>query len=228
VWATRPDAPPWIRRVLQLSSCVFLSTDAFHADAMADERFVRAARAIAREDVWIVVQVLELEDMVERAEALLRAAFGADFSAFAELHLTQPLAYGRGEAVFMRTKHMPGRSFGPCELVSAPVIRYDGRLSGCCNERVLMGGGPERLRARCGSSEEVVAAVEGFYGDPLLAAIGRVGPGALTRHPRFADLADEEFPSICGVCWKMLARTQDDAQVDPVLGALALVGGEPR
>jgi hypothetical protein len=228
VWATRDDAPAWIRRVLRLSSCVFLSTDAFHAASMADERFVRAARSIAAEDVWIVVQVLELPTMVERAEALLRAAFGTDSSSYAELNLIPPLPYGRGAGVFMRTKHTPGSSFGPCHLVAAPVIRYDGLVSGCCNENVIMGGGPERLRARCGSGDEVVEAVARFRGDALLSAIGRVGPGPLTGHPRFADLAEREFASICGVCWTMLERTGTDARADPVIASLAVVEGQPQ
>ena len=46
VWASG-EAPEWIRGVLGQASCVFLSTDAFHAASIDDARFVRAARAIA-------------------------------------------------------------------------------------------------------------------------------------------------------------------------------------
>ena len=53
VWATGSETPDWIRRVLRSSSCAFLSTDAFHAAALADERFVRAARACLRDAVWV-------------------------------------------------------------------------------------------------------------------------------------------------------------------------------
>ena len=224
VWATRPEAPAWVRKVLGLSSCAFLSTDAFHAAQMQDERFVRAARAIAGVGVWIVVQVLELEDMVAKAESLLHKAFGADYADFAELNLTPPLPYGRGASVFMRTKHTPGHAFGPCRLVAAPVIRYDGLVSACCNENVIMGGGPERLRRRTATADELTTAVGDFLGDPLVRAIGGVGPGPMTGHPRFADLADEQFTSICQLCWRMLERTEQDEQPDRLVRALDLVG----
>ncbi len=64
-------------------------------------------------------------------------------------------------------------------------------------------------------------------GDPLLRAIGSIGPGVLTAHPRFADLADAPFQSVCDVCWKMVARTADDAEPDPLIGAISstLVAG---
>ena len=224
VWATRPETQPWIRDVLRRCSCVFLSTDAFHEEKIQNARFVRAAHAIAEEGVWIVVQVLDIPRMVDKAEVLLREAFGERHTEFAEVHLIPPLPYGRGAVVFMRTKHTPGRAFGPCGAVAAPVIRYDGLVSACCNENVLMGGGPEQLRRRCGSKDELNGAIDDFYSDPLLRSIGGVGPGALTAHPRFADLADEEFTSICELCWKLLRRTESDEEPDRVIQALDLVG----
>lgn len=228
VWATSDETPPWIRDVLRRCACVFLSTDAFHEDKIQNERFVRAARTIAAEGIWIVVQVIEFPEMVAKAESLLRAAFGEGYSEFAELHLTPPLPYGRGANVFMRTKHTPGHAFAPCAMVAAAVIRYDGLTSACCNENVLMGGGPERLRRRCGSADEVGRAMDDFHADPLLEAIGGAGPGALTAHPRFADLADEEFTSICQLCWKLLERTEGDETPDPLIRAVATIASSAR
>jgi organic radical activating enzyme len=225
VWATSAEPAAWIRVVLRRSSCVFLSTDAFHAAQIQSQRFVRAAHAIAAEQVWIVVQVIDIADMVEQARALLHAAFAERWSEFAELNLTRPLLYGRGAAVFMQTKHTtPGHAFGGCLMAAAPVIRYDGLVSGCCNENVIMGGGPELLRRRCASEQQVSAALGYFRTDPLLGAIGGVGPGALTAHPRLADLADEQFASICDLCWRLLERTEADDRPDPLIAALDAVG----
>jgi MoaA/NifB/PqqE/SkfB family radical SAM enzyme len=224
VWGKSAEAPAWIREVIGLASCVFLSTDAFHADQIADEHFVRAAHTISREDVPMVVQVLDRPEMVERAQGLLVAAFGASWPEHAEINLIPPLPYGRGQLVFMRKAGRPGREFRPCAVAAAPVIRYDGRLAGCCNENVIMGGGPEVLRRTVHSQEEVDAAIVHFGTDPFLGAIGGVGPEGLTEHPRFRDLGDEPFTSICELCWKMLERTAGDERPDPMISALDLVG----
>lgn len=224
VWATGERTPRWIEEVLALASCVFLSTDAFHADRISDGQFVRAARAISRAGVPIVVQVLDEPATIERAHRLVEDAFGDTWSELAEVNLIPPLPYGRGKTVFMRGAGRPGCEYTPCRVAAAPVIRYDGRIAGCCNENVIMGGGPEVLRRQCGSRAEVEAALEHFATDPFLGAIGGVGPAGLVEHPRFKDLADERFTSVCDLCWKMLARTRGDAQPDPLITAMDLVG----
>jgi organic radical activating enzyme len=219
-WGTRPQAPAWIAEVLDRSSTVFLSTDAFHQEGVADSTYVNAARAIAAADAWIVVQVIGREPMVERARNLLHAAFGERFEDFAELRLTAPLTAGRGADVFTRTERTPGHAFAPCALVTSPMVRYDGLATACCNESVIMGLGPARLRRRARSASELATAIETFHDDPLLRAIGGIGPGALTSHPRFADLAEQEFTSICDLCWKMLARVAADERPDSLIEAI--------
>jgi organic radical activating enzyme len=223
VWAKRPDPPAWIADVLDRCSTVFLSTDAFHAQGVGDGHYVNAALAIQRAGAWIVVQVLDVDDMVERAADLLRAAFGPSWEDHAELRLLTPLTAGRGADVFMRTKHQPGSTFTPCAAIASPVIRYDGQVTACCNESVIMGWGPKALRRRATDRASLGAALQSIQSDPLLRAIGGVGPGALTAHPRFADLADQPFTSVCNVCWKMFDRTAGDATPDPVIGAISTV-----
>ena len=224
VWATGERTPTWIEEVLSLASCVFLSTDAFHADRISDQQFVRAAHAVSRAGVPIVVQVLDEPATIERAHRLVEDAFGEEWSEHVEVNLIPPLPYGRGKSVFLRGAGRAGRDYTPCRVAAAPVIRYDGRLAGCCNENVIMGGGPEVLRRQCGSFDEVEAALEHFATDPFLGAIGGAGPAGLVEHPRFRDLADERFTSVCDLCWKMLARTSGDAQPDPLIAAIDVVG----
>jgi len=226
VWAKRPDPPAWIADVLGRCATVYLSTDAFHAEGVGDGHYVHAARAIQRAGAWIVVQVVDVDDMVERARELLRAAFGDAYEDYAEVVPTPPLTAGRGAGVFMRSKHQPGRDYGACSLVASPIIRYDGVVTACCNESVIMGFGPVALRRRASSREGLDAAMRAFRDDPMLRAIGGVGPGALTSHPRFADLADKPFTSICDVCWKLFDRTVADIEPDPLVSAIAgvLVG----
>jgi organic radical activating enzyme len=224
VWAS-DTVPEWIKHVLRPVSCVFLSTDAFHAAAIDDRRFVCAARSIADMGVWLIVQVLKLPDMVQKAYDLLERAFGTQYEQYAELSLIPPLPYGRGALVFHQQASRPGASFGPCSALSAPVVRYDGQITACCNEQLIKGLGPEQLRARCSSAVEVEAALSGFRADPVLNIIGGVGAGALTEHPRFADLADQPFSSICEMCWAAQERAAEPGErADRLLNVMALIG----
>lgn len=220
LWATGAEAPAWVRDVLGRTTTVFLSTDAFHQEAVADSTYVNAARAVARAGAWIVVQVIGVEPMVAKADSLLRAAFGEQYQSFAELRETPALTAGRGASVFRHTAHTAGHAFAPCTLVASPIVRYDGLATACCNESVVMGYGPERLRRRAGSRAELASAMAGFHADPLLKAIGGAGPRVLTAHPRFADLADEEFGSICDLCWKVLERDGAEPRPDRLLDAM--------
>jgi len=228
IWAAGATPPTWIRDILKRCSCVYLSTDAFHARAINNDRYVRAARAIAAAGTWIVVQVLELDRMMEQAEQLLRSCFGPSFEDFAELRPIRPLTHGRGAAVFSRSGATPGHEFGPCPLVTAPMVRYDGRVTACCNESVIMNRGPSRLRRQARSGDEVEEAVLHFRDDPMLRAVGGVGLGALTGHPHFADLAEEQFADQCQVCWKILDRTPPDTEVDPLVAAMNLLAEMPQ
>ncbi len=223
MWATRPQPPAWIADVLDRSETVFLSTDAFHAEGIGDGHYVNAARAIAAAGAWIVVQVIDSGGMVEQARNLLREAFGEGYADYAELRPLTPLTAGRGADVFTRTAHMPGRAFQPCTMVASPMIRYDGVITACCNESVIMGWGPPALRRRATTTTGVTEAMDAFAADPLLRAVGGVGPGALTRHPRFADLADQEFTRICDLCWKLFDRTAADPEPDPLIDAISTV-----
>jgi len=226
IWAgARP--PDWIRRMLGAASCVFLSTDAFHSETVSDDRFVAAARAIAGEGAWLIVQVLGIDPMVERAERLLVQAFAGDYSRCAELSVIPPLAYGRAESLFARPEGREASEFGACSRLASPVVRYDGTVSACCNERVIMGLGPARLR-RVAVSETGLAAVLGeLEDDPLLNVVAGVGLGALTEHPRFAPLAHQRFPSICDACWAAQRQvTETGTEQDPLLVAMAHLRSE--
>ncbi|MGH8656760.1 MAG: hypothetical protein ACREYE_33295 [Gammaproteobacteria bacterium] len=221
VWAKPRGPSPWVNEVLAQCSCVYLSTDAFHAATVSEGQFVRAAIAIAGAGAWIVVQVLDHGADRERAEKLLRDAFGEKWSEQAELNVIQPLTNGRGASLFQRHARVRGLSFGACSLVRSPMVRYDGLVTGCCNESVIQNLGPSRLRRRVTTKEALAAAVYGFHADSLLRAIGAVGLGALTEHPRFADLAERQFASNCQLCWEMLNRTPDPAESDPLIDAIA-------
>jgi organic radical activating enzyme len=205
-WAVKPHAPGWINAVLDRCGSVFLSTDAFHQAAISGERFKNAARAIAAREVPIVVQVLDVESEIAHAAHLLNVALGQDWMPLAEIKPIPMLPYGRAAALFSRSATRAAADFGPCEVARAPVIRYDGIVHACCNESVLLGGGPNWLRRRVRTRQDFAEAVSYYRESPLLQTIARAGVGTLTQRPLARDLESHQFSSICGACWKLVRR----------------------
>lgn len=226
VWARQARTPAWTRRVLEQSTTVYLSTDAFHMSHVTGDDFVRAARQVATSGAWLVVQGLDDATTRRRIEELLARAFGPEWPARAEVNLNAPLANGRGAALFFPPAHTPGADFGPCTLVRNPMVRYDGTVVGCCNEDVLMGRGPARLRRRAETAQGFAEAARAFHDDPLLRVIGDSGFGALTRHPRLNDLGDACFANNCDLCWKALDRMEGRGPPDRLMSAMAALGQE--
>ncbi|NMM00337.1 radical SAM protein [Paraburkholderia sp. RP-4-7] len=202
VWASN-TVPRWILSQLQKVNTVFLSTDAFHNERLTDQAFVRAARAVADSGCWIIVQVLGFEDMNANAHRLLECAFGNDYALYSEVVSSRPLPYGRGAAHFRFDRLHNAETFGACRLLSSPLIRYDGQVLACCNEQVVTGQGPSRLRRHCKTSQEANSALDEFELDPLFSAMRRVGVGPLVYHPKFTSLKNKRFKSICDLCWEI-------------------------
>jgi 4Fe-4S single cluster domain len=217
-WGAEP-ASERVERVLERCSCVVLSTDSYHAAAVSSERFRAAARTITGLGAGLVVQTLTGDGHAERAEELLRQALGPDWREIAEITTVRPLPYGRGARVVRRTPPRP--SPGRCRLVGTPVIRYDGIATACCNERVIMGSGPDRLRRGFApgdgdgtTRDRVDAALDGLRNDPVLWGLGVFGPAALA--------AAETTGGICDHCWRLLGE-QTDAEGGPLAVGLRLL-----
>ncbi|MEI5097512.1 radical SAM protein [Streptomyces sp. PmtG] len=222
-WARSARAPRWIDEVLRRTSAVYLSTDAHHVDSQGPERFVNAARVIAGHGRPLVVQCVDEGDALADTRASLAHALGPHWHHHAELVPTRGLPHGRGAAHYAWTARTPGRDFGRCDVVDAAVVRYDGRVTACCNESVIMGAGPPALRRDAADGPQVAAAVREFHDDAFFTALGSVGPGVLTGLPQYRDLADREFHSICGLCWTMTkrraaARGRDEALLSALAG----------
>ena len=220
VWATSAHPPAWITEVLGLCSCVVLSTDSYHSDGVPPERFARAARAVCDAGACLVVQTLDAPGQAEAARLLLARAFGPGWRARADLRQVPLLGYGRGAGLTAGRPAVPGGQFGRCTLASAPVVRYDGRISACCNEAVIMGAGPAALRRTARTRQQVRSVLTSLAADPYLTAIGSAGLGPLTAVAGWRDLAARPFPGICALCWRML-RTAGEPGESAVLALLA-------
>jgi hypothetical protein len=208
---------------------VFLSTDSYHAANVSDDSFIRTIQTVVGEGVWLVVQVLEADE--KYAVQMIQQAIGDDWGKNVEISRTIPLPYGRGESLFTYSEAWPASAFGSCCLASTPLIRYDGVVTACCNEEVIMGKGAKRLRRTCKSVTEVIASLDDYVSDPLLRGLATTGAGSLVSHPRYRHLADKSYSSICHLCWAMQDVTPESEQ-DAILRANALLvqigGGHDR
>lgn len=225
VWARAPT-PEWIREILSTCASIYLSTDAFHVRSVSDSDFVRAARAIVSAGVWLIVQTVDHDNAAQRVERLLKEAFGEEWRAFAETNLVAPLTSGRGGDVFSRPQRVAGKDFKACPLARCPMVRYDGLATACCNESVIMGGGPRRLRQPTRSANELDTAVRDFHNDPLLRVIGDIGLGILTQHPKLKDLANQNYSMNCELCWKIMERFPDRENPDRLVNAIGALEAE--
>ena len=221
LWGS-PNTPAWITDILAAVSVVFLSTDEFHRASLSEEKFIWAAKAVAKAKTPLVVPVIKQKEEIRAASTLLQRAFGSGWREMAELEYNPPLAYGRGSDEFGKPEKVQASSLGVCRLMTSNVVRYDGRVTACCNEEVIVGKGPAALSRYAETSKDVLNALDEFEKDPLLRLLGSVGVNPLIDYHRFQDLCNRSsFSSICELCWLMHERMPKVHSQERVLVTLA-------
>lgn len=220
MWAIAEEEPQWINRVLKACATVYLSTDSFHQNRVPAAHFQRAAAEIATAGVWLVVQTLE----VENTTLLLQDVFGTNFSKFVEVVGITPLQNGRGQEVFNFTQRHPAESMGTCRLAATPVIRYDGSITSCCNENIIMGKGPERFRVHAQNSQELQRTLIHFKHDPVMKSVAQVGLGQILIHPKLNTLSHKKYLNNCELCWKIMEKFPELPGTDRLIHAIAELG----
>ncbi|MGY1831231.1 radical SAM protein [Geodermatophilus sp. SYSU D01180] len=208
VWAVGGE-PGWASEVCELATAVVLSTDAFHAPAVNAATLRRVGRRVMGGGRSLIVQTVDLPASREPALLLVEHLRSTSEAGHVELSLVPPLSTGRGKSAFAALPSLPRRTladWGACGLLGSPVIRHDGTVIACCNEAVLMGAGPARLRRSCRTAAEVAAAVAALRDDPLLECIRTVGMAATSDLPWVDVPPDRSFGSICEACWELSAQ----------------------
>ncbi|ODS24517.1 hypothetical protein AB835_03505 [Candidatus Endobugula sertula] len=226
VWAKSLQTPKWIVSLLKKCNTIYLSTDAFHQDNITDACFMDAIKTIVNAGCWLVIQILkqdEIKPSYYHVQELLAKALGDHYTRFSEINLIKPLTNGRGKDIFPSVKQYYGRDLSSCSLVRNPMIRYDGQVSACCNEDVIMGKGPKQLRRYITSAKQITSAINDFQANPLLKSIGGVGIGALTLHPQFSDFTKQRFANNCTLCWRMLNRQTPSQPADKLLNLISVM-----
>jgi hypothetical protein len=221
-WAGRGQVPAWIGRVLAEVSTVFLGVDDHHADRLGPDRLRWAVEAVADAGCRLVLQVIDRPGQQEQARRLLHDALGTGWRERAEILPTELLPWGRAALLFAAPAGRPVTAFGPCLPACAPTVRYDGTVTGCCNEQVITGGGPAALRRSAAATGAGLPAVlDGFARDPLLRVMARTGPGALSGLPGFEKLSAGRYPGVCDGCWAAHDAVATDPRAAAVVGVLA-------
>ncbi len=219
VWA-REELPSWMDAALRAFDTVVLSTDRFHRPGVSVERCALAARHVSTRAHWLVLQVLDEAGEQERGAELLERALGAGWRASAEIVAVSLLPYGRAAGMMPAAGALALGSCPPCDVLQSPVVRYDGVVSACCNERISMGEGPERLRRRAVDADGLSRALAELREDPLLRLMAACGPAGVVEHPRLASLAEAPVQSLCEACWR-LAEVAPPAS-DPLFRLMGL------
>lgn len=225
-WAKGRSAPSWVGRILARSASVFLSPDAFHARRLGDDVQVRAVQAVLDSGAPLVLQLVDEPGARDRAGILLQQA-GATDACDVEVNLVPRLAYGRSAALLIDKPRLAAERLPRCGATASPVVRYDRTMTACCNEGVIMGGGPARLRRQVdGRVDAVGEAMRGFQSDSWIAAMASVGPAGIAEHPRFRTAGQASFRDTCDFCWRMQQDADEDVlSHDRLLAILAHVGG---
>jgi organic radical activating enzyme len=222
VWAN--SVPRWVQHVLERSAAVVLSTDTFHDDGVSQEQVRRAMEAIVAAGARLILQVVDVEQSVERALDLVTDCFGASAPDVADVTVVPLIGVGRGTTlVTMRTGMRPDR-MQACRAAASAVVAYDGRITPCCNESLINGDGPAALRPLVSDPKEFLSTLDDLTASPLLTMMRTAGPAGVVSLPGFADLGEHTFGSLCDFCWKAHERQTTLSDADSrVLRAAAVI-----
>jgi len=227
-WAQAKRLPTWIPDILRSVDTVFLSTDRYHLEQLPWDVVCSAARTVIDSGAWLVIQIIDEGDALAEAAQQIGDHFGDSFTEVMEFNPTQLLYAGRAEHLRERSEGpVPlDRNFGACGLLYAPVVRYDGRVTACCNEGVIMGGGPRRLHGAVSNASDLTARIHGFRDDPFLTALRSPVAGVRALERLLPDPnggAAKPYRSICQACAALNSRLPLQGTVPQNLVSVAAV-----
>lgn len=213
VWA-RNNTPAWIRDVLSRTTTVYLGTDIFHQAELSEASFIRTARESHQSGAWIVVQTIDSPKQLDRARRLMELALGNQWQNCAEIQAGPLLSYGRGERHVNVRRDKRVDEFGTCSYLGSPVIRFDGKIKACCNEHVIMGGGPDRLHTTFAGDTPLEDIAASLLHHPVNLAISSMGVSGACSVLGDQTLADSKCANICEACWKVQPSVQSEDGVN--------------
>jgi len=191
----------WIDTVLKQVNTVVLSTDAFHRASISEIAFTKALQRIANADTWLIIQTILSEQTIDFVYKSLKEVFGDSWKEKAEINEIPLLSHGKAEKYFPLPQMKPLAAISKCTRSNSPVVRYDGIVTACTNESIIMGKGPNALRKQITQGTQLLDALISLSENPIVNTLSKVGPIALIND---IDLDDKMFCNVCDVCWQKL------------------------
>lgn len=191
-------------QILSNVDTLLIGIDTFHGERIPRDAVVSALRAAQAAGCWIVLQALDLSDgstspHIDLAETIALEAFGEEWPRNAEIMPIPPIAAGRAS---MDVRFSKPKRAGACGLANGPILRHDGIMSACCNERVVLGAGPSALRTKVG--ENLPRALARLEETPLVRMVRSLPPmHILELAESMTSLPSPVTYDTCSACWAL-------------------------
>jgi hypothetical protein len=214
-WGRRSESGLYAQ-ILQNIDTLLIGVDTFHSERIPRDAVVSALRAAHAGGCWVVLQALDLpvgpaSPHVELAEAIALEAFGEEWRRAAEIMPIPPIAAGRAS---MDGRFSKATRPGACGLAHGPILRHDGTLTACCNERVVLGAGPAALRTEVG--DDVPSALARLEAAPLVRMVRSLPPNeVLELAESMTGVPSPTSQDTCSACWALgaLLETLSEPQL---------------
>ena len=199
---------PWASALLaDIDTCV-VSYSPFHERAIGrDDYLIPVVEHIRSRgcDVQIHALAEAAAHRALQAELDAMTPAGGTTSATGAVYLVPIplLPVGRAARFSLQRPHKPLADWGPCSLITAPVLRSDGHLVGCCNETLTRHPDDPALAWPAHGAAELVERVRAHASSQLSERLRTRGPIALIDDltgPARDQLTAREFDSICAAC----------------------------
>lgn len=203
--ALKHNMPNWVANVLDSVEGVVLSTDSFHLPSVPISNFIDAACHCVERFGKVLIQMVKDQE-TEFIVKSLEIYFGGHFHEVVEIKYMPLTSMGRAK---LRETGPTNTAASWCGYLNSPVVRYDGVVLACCNENIIRGFGPKRLRINCSSAEEITSALDRMLGDSLNHAIATVGPAFASKLKQHSHCHVGVNDPICDGCWKLQQSAGD-------------------
>lgn len=199
---------PWASELLaDIDTCV-VSHSPFHERAIGRDDYLLPVveHILARGcDVQIhaLLEAAALSALQTQVRSVRPVASGARPPGEVYVVPIPLLSAGRAARFQLTRPHKPLAEWGPCSLVTAPVLRTDGHMIGCCNETLTRYPDDPALTWPVQSGDELVERFRAHARSRLSQRLRTRGPMGLLEElsdQTRQQLETREFDTICGAC----------------------------
>lgn len=202
MWFAARDAPPAVARALRAVGHVSASVDRFHEAEVPRASVLAQLRELLDEGRDVSVHLVvdgPGDPYLERAVDDIRTTLDDR----CPVHVSVLAPVGRGADISDAQLLRAGIGPQPCELVSWPVVAYDGTVIACCSQLAVDGPTPAHLRLGHAATDGWAAIRERALRSSMVRALRTYGPGLIA-----AEQGGRQCDGYCETC---MALSDDPA-----------------